>query len=143
MCLDRSKLHSLSDFKIHMGIDARAALGAMVQPADKETGALTFTCRKHWEEMLLREVRDTPTYAFAGSGAQCHVQRNPWPRRRGVQLTSVQRSGTGGSAMTAPEPAGARGTPSEDIRPSASAREGPTVRSDATDELTHARRDCP
>ena len=48
----------------------------VVQPADKETGALTFTCRKHWEDMLLREVRETPTYAFAGGGAQSHVQRS-------------------------------------------------------------------
>ena len=45
----------------------------VVQPADKETGVLTFTCRKHWETMLLKEVHETPTYSFVGAGARSHV----------------------------------------------------------------------
>ena len=48
----------------------------VVQPADKETGVLTFTCRKHWETMLLKEVHETPTYSFVGAGARSHVLPN-------------------------------------------------------------------
>ena len=42
----------------------------VIEVADKETGTFTFTCRKHWEEMLWREVRATPNYVMMGKGAQ-------------------------------------------------------------------------
>ena len=42
----------------------------VIAPADKETGALTITCRVHWEQRLCQEVDSTATYQWAGDGAQ-------------------------------------------------------------------------
>ena len=61
----------------------------VIEIADKETGTFTFTCKKHWEEMLWREVRTTPNYTLAGKGAQrcascSSFRRMDWLARRGV-----------------------------------------------------------
>lgn len=43
--------------------------------ADKETGAFTFACRKHWEEQLLHEVTSTATYTAVGGGAMAYARK--------------------------------------------------------------------
>ena len=68
----------------HVGWSVAAGLEArrlqrhyVVQPADKETGTITITCKVHWEQQLLREAHQTPTYELAGGGAATHLSRDP------------------------------------------------------------------
>ena len=66
----------------------------VIAPADKETGTFVFACRQHWEQCLWQEVRGTPTYQLAGTGAQQFVLSE-----ESMPVTEVERR-----IRTAPRP---------------------------------------
>ena len=68
----------------------------VIQPADKETGVMTLTCRALWEERLLAEAHGTATYETAGYGAAAHV--------RGKPTTPHTANDRAARAIAAPQP---------------------------------------